>query len=79
MLKLCGTLAAALKFALPACAAVIAQVPAPVVCTVPGAGVVTVQLPLALKLTGKPEDAVGFTIKLASPNVLFGMAAKVIV
>src|SRR5438105_15917871 len=79
MLKLCGTFAAALKFASPACDAVIVQEPAPVRCTVPGAGLVTVQLPLALKLTGKPDEAVGFTMKSGSPNVLFAIAANVIV
>ncbi len=79
MLKLCGTFAAALKFASPACDAVIVQAPAPVRCTLPGAGVVTVQLPTAIKLTGKPDEAVGFTIKSGSPKVLFAIAPNVIV
>ena len=40
---------------------------------------VTVQLPMALKLTGKPDEAVGFTMKSGSPNVLGAMAPNVIV
>src|SRR2546426_4725182 len=80
MLKLCETFVAALKFALPACDAVIVQEPAARIRTVPGAGVVTRQLLfalLALKLTGKPDEAVGFTMKSGSPKVLFARAPNV--
>ena len=55
------------------------QEPAPVMCTVPGDGLVTVHCPLALKLTGKPEDAVALTGKSGSPNVLFAKGPNVIV
>src|SRR3989442_15713919 len=82
MLKLCETFVAALKFAVPACDAVIVQEPGARIRTVPGAGVVTRQLLfglLALKLTGNPEDAVGFTMKSGSPNVLLAIAPNVIV
>src|SRR2546425_12761165 len=82
MLKLCGTFVAALKFALPACDAVIVQEPAARIRTVPGAGVVTRQLLfalLALKLTGNPEEAVGFTMKSGSPNVLGANGPNVMV
>ena len=53
--------------------------PAPVRWTVPGAGIVTVQLPLAVKPTGNPELAVALTAKSGSPNVLFAKAPKLIV
>src|SRR5438132_6182990 len=79
MLNVCGTFAAALKFALPACAAVIVQEPAPVRCTVPGDGLVTVHCPLALKLIGKPDDADALTMKSGSPSVLLANAPNVIV
>ena len=74
--NVCETEAAARKFALPACAAVIVHEPAPVrVTRVPA----TVQLPEAEKLTVKPDVAVALTLKSASPKVLPGKAAKVIV
>ena len=76
IVKVCGTLVAALKFALPGCAAVIVHEPAPVRWTVLPANV---QLPVALKLTLKPEEAVALTLKSASPNVLLAKALKVIV
>ena len=60
-MKPCDTLVAGLKFASPGWEAVIVHEPAPVMCTVPGDGLVTVQLPLAARLTGKPELALGFT------------------
>ncbi len=50
--------------------------PAPVRCTVLP---LIVQLPVALKLTGRPELAVALTLKSASPNVLFAKAPNVIV
>src|SRR5581483_241411 len=50
--------------------AVMVQLPAPVMWTVPGAGVLTVQLPLAPSVTAKLDEAVGETTKSASPNVL---------
>ena len=46
---------------------------------VPGDGLVTVQLPVAPKLTAKPELAVALTAKSGSPNVLFANALNVIV
>ena len=52
------------------------QLPAPVMCTVLP---LTVQLPLALKLTARPEDAVALTVKSRSPKVLFGSTPNVIV
>src|SRR3954452_16070958 len=39
----------------------------------------TVQFPLALKPTDRPELAVALTVKSASPNVLFASAPKVMV
>ena len=52
------------------------QLPAPVMVTVVPE---TVQLPLALKLTVKPELAVAFTVNGASPKVLLARAPNVIV
>ena len=60
----------------PACDAVIVQLPAPVIWT---ESPVTTQLPLASKVTVRPEEAVALTAKSASPNVLSGSAANVIV
>src|SRR5437660_4212590 len=65
IVKVCGTLAAALKFALPACEAVSVHEPAPVRCTVLP---LIVQLPEAAKLTLKPEEAVALTLKSGLPN-----------
>ncbi len=48
----------------PACDAVMVQLPAPVMCTVLPA---IEQLPLAPKLTSKPELAVADTVKSESP------------
>src|SRR5206468_2735548 len=76
IVKVCGTLVAALKFALPGCAAVIVHEPAPVICTVLPP---IVQLPVAVKLTLSPEEAVALTLKSGSPNVLFAKAPNVIV
>src|SRR5258708_34629840 len=45
-------------------------------CTV---ATVTVQLPLAAKLTVRPEDEVALTLKSASPQVALASAPKVIV
>ena len=64
---------------MPACEAVMEQEPALVTCTVPGDGLVTVHCPLALKLTGKPEDADALTVKSGSPKVLGANAPNVIV
>jgi hypothetical protein len=58
---------------------VIVHEPAPMMWTVPGEGLVTVQLPLATRLTARPELAVALAVKLGSPNVLFANALKVIV
>ena len=76
MLKLWGTSGAALKFALPGCDAVMVHEPAPVICTVLPP---IVQLPVAVKLTLSPEEAVALTLKSGSPNVLFAKAPNVIV
>src|SRR5436305_15054450 len=70
----CGTSAAGLKLLSPACDAVIVQEPAPVMCTVEP---VTVQLPLAPKVTARLEDAVALTQKSGSPKVLPASRAKV--
>ena len=45
----------------------------------PGDGLVTVQLPLAAKLTAKPEVADALTPKSGSPKVLFAKTPNVIV
>src|SRR5438552_18808307 len=71
-----GTSAPGLKLLSPACDAVIVQEPAPVMCTVEP---VTVQLPLAPKVTARLEDAVALTVKSGSPKVWSGSAAKLIV
>jgi len=71
-----GTLVAALKLVLPACAAVMAQEPALVRWTVEP---VTVQLPAAVKLTVSPDYAVALTEKSGLPNVFAARAPKVIV
>src|SRR4029077_17727246 len=71
-----GTLIAALKLTLPACAAVMVQEPALVRWTVEP---VTAQLPVAVKLTVNVDDAVALTEKSGTPNALAGRAAKVIV
>ena len=63
----------------PPCEAVMVHEPAPVMCRVPGDGLLTVQLPLGAKLTGKPEVAVALIPKSGSPNVLFAKAPKLIV
>ena len=80
IVKPCDTLVAGLKFASPGWEAVIVHEPAPVRFAVPGGAVLAaVQLPLAARLTVNPDEAVGLTLKLGSPNVLFGIAAKLIV
>src|SRR5579872_270346 len=72
----CGTSVAGLLLASPACEAVIVQGPAPVMWTVEP---VTVQLPLAPKVTVNPEVAAALTVKSASPKILFPSAPNVIV
>src|ERR1044072_7686305 len=52
------------------------QLPAAVMWTVVP---ITVQLPLAVNVTAKPDEAVALTAKSASPYVLFAIAPKVIV
>ncbi len=52
------------------------QLPAPVMVTVLP---LTVQLPLALKLTGSPDEAVALTVKGGLPKVLLAKAPKLIV
>src|SRR5947209_20576273 len=76
MVKACGTSAAGLKLASPACEAVMVQVPAPVRWTVEP---VTLQTPLAPKLSARPEDAVPLTLKSGWPKILLAKAPNVIV
>src|ERR1044072_3713193 len=76
MLKSCDTSAAALKFELPSCVAVMVQDPGAVRCKV---APLTVHCPVALKIIPNPEDAVALTLKSASLKVLFASAPKVIV
>ena len=52
------------------------QEPAPVRWTVDPA---TLQLPVAAKVTAKPDDAVALTAKSGSPKFLLANAANVIV
>src|SRR5215510_2507780 len=52
------------------------QEPAPVMCTVEP---LTVQLPRALKLTARPDDAVALTLKSGSPKVFPASGAKLMV
>ena len=72
------TLGAGLKLALPACEAVMVHEPAPVRWTVLP---LIVQLPVGVNVTVRPDEAVAFTSKSASPKVLFGsgFGLKVIV
>src|SRR5947209_4448560 len=72
----CGTSAAAVKFVSPACEAVIVHGPAPVIWTV---APLTLQLPLAPKLTVRLELAVALTVKSASPKVLPASTPKLMV
>src|SRR6266850_1552525 len=76
MVKAWSTEVAALWLLSPACDAVMVQEPAPVIWTeLPE----TVQLPVAEKLTDKPELAVALTAKSGSPKVLPASAPNVIV
>ena len=61
--------------ALPAWLALIEQLLAPVSVTVLP---VSVQAPLALNVTGKPDDAVALMLKGGLPKRLFGNAPKLI-
>src|SRR5882724_1387350 len=74
--KDCGTLAAALKLASPTCEAVMVQEPAPVRWTVEP---VTLQTPLAPKVTDRAEDAVPLTLKSGAPKILLARAPNVMV
>ena len=65
-----------MKLPSPAWDAVIVQEPAPVRWTVEP---VTVQLPLAAKVTVKLEDAVALTTNSGSPKFLFASTPNVIV
>src|SRR5947209_20571773 len=71
MVKACGTSAAGLKLLSPACDAVTVQEPALVRWTVEP---VTVQLPVAAKVTARAEDAVALTLKSGSPKFLLARA-----
>jgi hypothetical protein len=61
---------------LPGCEAGIVHEPAPVRRT---CAPVTVQLPLAPNVTGRPDEALALTVKSGSPNVLLGSDPKVMV
>ena len=76
MRKVRGTGLAAVKFTLPPCDAVMVQEPGAVRWTVAPE---IVQLPLAAKLTARPELAVALTVKGGLPNVLGLSGPKVIV
>src|SRR5438093_9273155 len=71
-----GTSGAGSYIALPDCDAVIVQVPAATSVTVVSD---TVQPPVALKLTGRPDDAVALTVNGGSVDVLSGRGSNVIV
>jgi hypothetical protein len=76
MLNARGTLGAGLKLLLPVWIAVIVQLPVAEIATVlPD----TVQLPVAVKLTARPEEAIALTVKGGSLVVLSASALKVIV
>src|SRR6266508_3676909 len=74
--KLRATSGAALYVALPAWCAVIVQLPAPVSVTIVP---LTLHFPLAVNVTGKPDEVLALTLKAGSPTVLSGSAAKLIV
>ena len=61
---------------MPACDAVTVHEPAPVILTVMP---VTVQFPLAVKVTVRPEEAVALTAKFGSPYVFDASEPKLIV
>src|SRR3954471_23948242 len=71
-----ATSGAALYRASPACEAVIEQLPAPVTCTVTPA--ISVQFPLAAKVTRRLADDVAETAKSRSPHVVSASGANVI-
>src|SRR6266481_7696989 len=74
--NVCGTSAAAFQLVSPGCEAVMVHEPAPVRWTVEP---VTLQFPLAPKLTVRADDALAPTVKSGSPNVLPPSAPKVMV
>ena len=76
MLKGCGSGGAALNVASPAWLAVTVQVPGAVIVTVLLA---SVQLPLALNVTGRPDEAVALTVKGGLPYCLLPSGPNVIV
>ena len=76
MVKGCGSAGAGLNAALPAWLAVTVQIPAAVTVTVL---LVSVQLPLALNVTGRPDEAVALTVKGGSPYCLLPNGPNVIV
>jgi hypothetical protein len=76
IVKLRATAGAALKFAFPACEAVIVQMPAAVRWT---RAPLIVQRPPPVKETASPELAVALTLKSGLPSRLFPSGAKVIV
>ena len=59
--------------------AVITVVPAPTIVTTPAAVTVATAGLLLVYVTAKPEEAVAVKLKLASPTVLAGSVANVIV
>src|SRR5262245_36597659 len=66
--NVCETSGAGLKSELPACEAVMVQVPDAVSVTTDP---FTTQLPLAVNVTGRPDVAVADTANGGSPKVLF--------
>src|SRR5437588_785945 len=70
------TSGAASWFPSPVCDAVIVHEPARVRCTL---APVTVHVPRAAKETGRPEDAVAWTVKSGSPKAFSPSAANAIV
>lgn len=75
-MNVCGTLGAGLKLPLPACDAVIVQLPVVVIVTVlPD----TVQLPFDEKLTGRPDEAVALTVNGGSLAILSASGPNAIV
>ena len=74
--KDCGTSGAGLKLPSPACEAVMVHRPAPVRWTVEP---VTLQLPVAAKVTASAEEAVALTLKSGSPKILSANTPNVMV
>src|SRR5205823_3445780 len=76
ILNACVTGVAGLYVAFPAWEATIEHEPAPVMWT---RFPLTVQLPVALNVTCRPDDAIAAIVKSGFPYVLFGRGPKVMV